>query len=162
MKRLILILATASIMLALVPVASADRPTREFLPAEDSVLEGICPFAVEVHVLANNSYIKTFSDGRQLINGTLKVRLTNLDEPSNSFDANISGPGVQTVSPEGEFELRAKGPWLFFFFPGELGPGDPGFLVLTTGLAILRFDAEGNGSFTHKGGTTTDVCAVLA
>jgi hypothetical protein len=162
MKRLILILTTASIVLALVPVASADKPNREFLPADDAVIEGVCPFAVGADILANNSYIKTFSDGRQLINGTLKVRLTNLDEPSNSLDANISGPGVQTVSPEGEFELRARGPWFFFFLPDELGPGKPGFMILTTGLAILRFDAEGNGSFTHKGGTTTDVCAALA
>jgi hypothetical protein len=162
MKRLILILAIASTMLALVSEASADKPTREFLPADDAVLEGICPFAVEVQVLANNSYIKTFSDGRQLINGTLKVRLTNLDEPSRSLDANISGPGVQRESPEGEFVLRAKGRWLFFFFPGDLGPGEPGALVLTTGLAVLRFDADGNGTFTHNTGTTTDVCAALA
>ena len=160
--KVILILATVSTMLALVPQAVADKPTREFLPADDTVLEGICPFPVGVHFLANNSYIKTFSDGRQLLNGTLKVRLTNLDEPSMALDANISGPGVQRVSPEGEFDLRARGRCVFFFFPGDLGPGEPGFLVLTTGLAVLRFDAEGNGSFTHRGGTTTDVCAALA
>jgi hypothetical protein len=162
MKRLILILTTASIMLALVPVASADKPTREFLPSEDFVIEGICPFAVDVHILANNAFITTFSDGRQLLTGTLKVRLTNLDDPSKSLDVNISGPGVQRVTEEGEFVLKATGRWLFFFSPGDLGPGDPGLLVITTGLAILRVDAEGNFSFTHRTGTTTDVCAALA
>jgi hypothetical protein len=162
MKRLILILTTASIMLALVPVASADKPTREFLPTEGLVIEGICPFAVDIHILANNAFLTTFSDGRQLTSGTLKVRLTNLDDPSKSLDVNISGPGVARVTEEGEFVLKATGRWLFFFFPGDLGPRDPGLLVITTGLAIQRFDAEGNASFTHRTGTTTDVCTALA
>lgn len=162
MKRLIIILTTASFMLALIPVASADRPTREFLPTERLVIEGICPFAVDVQILANNAFLTAFSDGRQLITGTLKVRLTNLDDPSKSRDVNISGPGVQRETEEGEFVLKARGRWLFFFFPGDLGPGDPGRLVITTGLAIQRIDAEGSSSFTHKTGTTTDVCAALA
>ena len=162
MKKLILILTTVATTLVLVPVASADKPTREFLPAEDFVLEDICPFAVEVHFLANNSFITTFSDGSQLITGTLKLRLTNLDDPSKSFDVNVSGPGVQSETPEGEFVLKAEGRWLFFFFPGDLGPGDPGLIAITTGLATLRVDADGNISFTHRGGTTTDVCTALA
>jgi hypothetical protein len=161
-KRAILILIIGLAMSALVPVASADKPTREFLPSEDFVIEGICSFSVDVHILANNSFITTFSDGRQLITGTLKVRLTNLDDPSKSLEVNISGPGVQRVTEEGEFVLMAEGRWLFFFFPGDLGAGDPGFLAITTGLAILRIDTEGNFSFTHRTGTTTDVCVALA
>ena len=65
MKRLILT-PTASIMRG--RSYRWPRPTntnREFLPADDAVIEGVCPFAVGADILANNSYIKTFSDGRQ-------------------------------------------------------------------------------------------------
>ena len=51
------------------------------------------------------------------------MRLTNLDEPSNSLDANISGPGVQTVSPEGEFELERRLPGVLLLPPGRAGAG---------------------------------------
>jgi hypothetical protein len=162
MKKAFLILTSACAMFALSPAASADKPLREFLPAEDLVLEGICPFPVAVNVLTNKEFVTTFSDGRQLITGVFKLRLTNLDDPSKSLDVNVSGPGVITVSEEGELTLRAKGRWLFFFFPGDLGPGEPGLLVITTGLAVLTADAEGNLSFTHRTGTTTDVCTALA
>jgi hypothetical protein len=113
-------------------------------------------------VLANKEFTTTFSDGRQLITGKLKVRLTNLDEPSQSLKVNISGPGVIRVTEEGVFTLKATGRWLFFFFPGDLGPGEPGFMVITTGRAVLRIDAEGSFSFSHSRGTTKDVCAALA
>jgi hypothetical protein len=161
-KRAILILTTALAVSALAPAASANKPVREFLPAEDFVIEGICTFPVGVDILANNEFTTTFSDGRQLFTGVLKVELTNLDNPSKSLEVNISGPGVATMTEEGEFTLKAEGRWLFFFFPGDLGPGDPGLLAVTTGLATLKVDAEGNQSFTHTGGTTTDVCAALA
>jgi hypothetical protein len=117
---------------------------------------------VEYHVLANKEFATTFNDGRQLITGTLKVRLTNLDDPSKSLTVNISGPRVVRVTEQGVFTLKATGRWLFFFFPGDFGPGEPGLMVITTGRAILRIDAEGDFSFSHPRGTTADVCAALA
>jgi hypothetical protein len=125
-RNAILIFITGLAAFALVPVASADKPSREFTPTEDFIIEDVCAFPVEYHVLANNEFTTTFSDGRQLITGKLKVRLTNLDEPSKSLKVNISGPGVIRVTEEGVFTLKATGRWLFFFFPADLGPGEPG------------------------------------
>ena len=162
MRKAILILTAGLAALALVPLASADKPIREFTPIEDFVIEDVCAFPVEYNVLANKEFATTFSDGRQLITGKLKVRLTNLDDPSKSLSVNISGPGVIRVSEEGVFTLKATGRWLFFFFPGDFGPGEPGLMVVTTGRAILRIDADGTFSFSHPRGTTRNVCAALA
>jgi hypothetical protein len=161
-SKAILTFITGLAVLALVPVASADKPTREFTPIEDFVVEDVCAFPVEYHVVANKEFATTFSDGRQLVTGKLKVRLTNLDDPSKSLTVNISGPGVIRVSEDGVFTLKATGRWLFFFFPGDFGPGEPGFMVVTTGRAVLQIDAEGTFSFSHPRGTTRDVCTALA
>ncbi len=161
MKRLILVLLTVLVG-SLPPAASAEKPIREFFPASDTVLEGICAFPVEEQVLVNKEYTITFADGRQLVTGVLKVRLTNVDDPSKSLDLNISGPGVITPTEGGGFVLKASGTWLLFFAPGDLGPDEPGQLLLVTGLSILEVDAEGNLSFTQKAGTDTDLCAALA
>lgn len=158
MSRLIAFIAVAIGAAVLAGSAGADRPVRTFLPADDLVLAGICPFDVELTFLANEEFETVFSDGRTLITGTLKARLTNLAS-GNSIDVNISGPGVITETAD-TFEVKAEGRWLFFFFPGDLGPGSAGVLVLTSGLAFLRGDASGL-SFTPAR-NTTDVCAALA
>ena len=72
--------------------AGADRPTREFLPQDDGVISGACAFDVGLEILSNNAYETTFSDGRTLVTGTLKVRLTNLTPGSGkSIGLNASG-----------------------------------------------------------------------
>lgn len=147
--------------LLLAPAATADKPLRFFLPADDSVLSGVCPFDLGVDVLVNNEFGTVFSDGRFLITGTFKVELTNLGDPGQSMTANVSGPGVITPTPDGGFVLKAEGPWFFFFFPGDLGPGSPGVGLITKGLSLLAVDGSGNLSF-RPAHNTTDVCAELA
>jgi hypothetical protein len=75
---------------------------------------------------------------------------------------NIPGPGPITTTSDGGSLLTAQGPWLFIFAPGDLGPVTPGMLVQTTGKATLLTNPDGSQVFTHNGGTTTDVCALLA
>jgi len=41
-KRLIAILLGVVLTLLLAPAASADKPVREFLPAQDFTLTGVC------------------------------------------------------------------------------------------------------------------------
>ena len=92
--------ATTFAMLALlamivVPVAAADKPTREFVPApsEFTLDASICGFDVLVEVLTNKEYAITFSNGMTTVVGPLSVRLTNLDDPTQSIVLNIPGPG---------------------------------------------------------------------
>jgi hypothetical protein len=55
-KRLIAILMGVVLTLLLAPAASADRPVREFLPAEDFTLTGVCAFPVREEVTTNNEF----------------------------------------------------------------------------------------------------------
>jgi hypothetical protein len=144
----------ALVALIAVPVGAADKPTREFAPApsEFTLDASICGFDVLVEVLRNKQYAITFSNGMTTVVGALSVRLTNLDEPTQSIVLNIPGPGFLDESG-----LTATGPWLFFFFPGDLGPGSPGALAYTVGR--VRLDDSG---FHLLAGRQVDLCAALA
>ena len=136
-----------------VPVAAASRPDIEPVPAEDFTLPAdICGFDVSVDILANKEKAITFSDGSTMVTGALKMRLTNLGDPTRSIVLNVPGPGRFSESG-----LKATGPWLFFFFPGDLGEGSPAILAYTTGR--VRIDDAG---FHQLGGTRTDLCPLLA
>jgi hypothetical protein len=134
--------------------AGGAKPTRVFLPAADFTITGSCPFDVNVTVLANKEYTITYSDGTTRITGTLKVRLTNASEPSNSIDLNVSGPGLITPGSNGSVTVEASGAWLLFF---------PGILSYAVGHNVFSVAANGNLiSFSTQEGTRTDLCAVLA
>ena len=77
-----------------VPVAAADKPTREFVPApsEFTLDASICGFDVLVEVLTNKEYAITFSNGMTTVVGPLSVRLTNLDDPTQSIVTQHSWP----------------------------------------------------------------------
>jgi len=159
-KRLIAILLGVVLVLLLAPAASADKPVREFLPAGDFTLTGVCAFPVGIEVTTNKEFITTFSDGRQLITGAFKVRVTNLDS-DESLDLNISGPGVITENSDGSVTLEAHGPWMIWFFPGDLGPGSPGRLFVNNGNFVETFSAAGL-TIDKQTGSQQDICAALA
>src|SRR5205085_351800 len=104
---------------------------------------------------------KVFSDGHTLVTGVLKVTLTNTTT-AKSIDLNISGPGTFTPLPGGESVSKSVGPWLFFFPANQLGPGSPPMLIRTTGQVTLLNHADGTQTFIQKGGTSTDMCPLLA
>lgn len=165
MKRSIALAVLVSIALlsAVVP-ASAVKPIREFLPLEDEVVTGICEFDLGITVLENNSHITTFFDQegnitKQLITGRLVVELSN-EQTGASTVANISGPGTVTFSDDTEV-LESVGPWLQLFFPGDLGAGEPGMALLTTGRFVVEFGPDGV-SILEQSGRVVDVCALLS
>jgi hypothetical protein len=164
--RLALLPLAALALWAFAPTAAAEKPLKFPLTAGPVDLPAdICGFVVHEEILANNASGKIFANGTFALSGTFKVRLTNLDEPTNTLDVNISGPGRFIPNPDGTTSLRAEGRSLFFFFPGELSAGSPGALILTTGLVTELFDATFNvvpGSFSHPRGTEIDICAALA
>ncbi len=162
MKRVcVFIGAIVLATLALAPAATAVQPERFFLPAADTVLSGPCAFDVGLEILSNKEFVTVFSDGHFLITGVFKVRLTNLSDPSKSMDVNISGPGAFTPTPDGGLIIEAHGKWLFWFFPGNLGPGSPGMLLLTNGLTTEVFDGNGDIVSFKPARNTTDACAAL-
>ena len=162
MKRILVILCVLGLAsLTFVLAASAGKPDRFFLPTSDTVLSGPCSFDVNYEVLGNKEYGIAFSDGRLLITGSFKVRLTNLSS-SKSLDVNISGPGIIRFGDDGSLSVTAWGNWLFFFLPGMFGPGTPGQLLLTSGLTTEVLDANGNVVSWNPPNKTTDACALLS
>src|SRR6059058_1927950 len=104
------IVVAALLAAAFAAPAYASPPTREpvQLP-QTSTVEGICPFTVQVDVLVNRETITTFSNGRQLITGTVKDRLTNVSEPEHSILLNASGPATLVPQNDGTVILTGRG-----------------------------------------------------
>jgi hypothetical protein len=153
MRKPISLVALLLVAAVLAPAAAADKPTKVPVPSDDFIIPPtICGFEVGVEILADKGKALIFDDGSMMITGSLKVRLTNLGAPTQSIALNIPGPGRFDES-----SLTATGPWLFFFLPGDLGPGTPAILAYTTGR--VRVDDTG---FHLLAGRRTDLCPLLA
>jgi hypothetical protein len=127
---------------AIAPVAGAGKPAREFVPAEDIIIEGSCAFEVGAHVIANNEYGITFSNGATLVTGALKITVTNLSDPSKSVTLSIPGPGLFTSTSSGGLSIDAYGPWLSFY---------PDVLMYATGRSLFHVSPAGEFSLSQKG-----------
>jgi hypothetical protein len=152
MHRLVVALAVVLTSGLAAPAALADKPIKEPVPAPPFfTVTGSCSFDVRIDFLANQEFSKTFTSAKQIITGRLVVRVTNLEDPSNSRVLNISGPGKEDISDPSTFNL--SGSSLVFF---------PGVLVLTHGPVSLTFDEDGNvTSFTQTSQSSVDLCRVL-
>jgi hypothetical protein len=165
-SRLLALLTGAAALIAVAaPSALGDKPIRfELGPPPPTLPADICGFPITVETLSINQTGMIFSNGVFAATGTLKVRLTNATDPTNSVDLNISGPGRLIPQADGATLLMAEGLSLFFFLPGQMNPGSPGALLITDGLVTELIDANGNvvpGSFNPRG-HVEDVCALLS
>jgi hypothetical protein len=136
--------------------AVGDPPTRSpvVYPSEPFVLGDFCGFPVQATILANNQTQTVYSDGRQTVRGTLKVRLTNTTN-DKSIDANISGPVTFTPNGDGSFTAVFGGRSLIF-------PNDMNVMFISSGRVIMRVNREMTFfSLMSVVGTTFDVCAAL-
>src|SRR5262249_13698959 len=145
-------LAAAVGALALVPAAAAGQPAKDSFTQDSFVISGSCAFDVNLDVVAGKESVKTFSDGRQLITGQLKVQLTNTDNPQKSLTVNISGPGFAALNAPSTATSRGS----------SLGPV-PGQLLLVHGRVQLDLDADGNlTGFTITSASAAALCPALA
>jgi len=162
--RKFLVILVAVLPLLFASPATAEKPSRFPLVAEGFTATDVCAFPVRLDLLLNNQSVIEFADGRTTITGHFVSRLTNLNDPSKTLVVEASGPIFILPNPDGTFTLKATGQNIIFFFPGDLGPGEPGGIFLIRGLTLEQFDADFNfvvGSFTHQG-DMQDLCAVLA
>jgi hypothetical protein len=164
MKRLVVLLPLAALFAVAAP-ASANAPDRVYVPTADlGPTTGICAFPVQITVLANNGYFTTFYDKagnvtKGLSSGHITVRITNVST-GYSVTRNITGPGFWTFTSNG-LTIRAEGPWLFVFFPGEVVSGAPGRLLYTTGRVFFS-PSSSPETWRIVGGTVEDLCVTLA
>jgi hypothetical protein len=154
MRKLLTALAVATAAVSvLAPVASAIPPTHEPISFPDRTFTGQCSFDVHREVLVNRSVLTTFSNGNQLTTGTFKERLTNLST-GKFIDVNASGPILAVFHEDGSSTEFLRGRQ--FVRPFNQ-------LLITTGGVIVERDAAGViVGFTQVGGTSQDVCELLA
>lgn len=159
MKRTGLFL-TLALLALFTTTATAGKPLKEPLPPPEDAIHPaglVCPFALGEEVLSDRGKSITFSDGSQLVTGTLKEKLTNLDT-GESIVVNVSGPGKFTV--EGDvLHVFGRGAWLLLATADE--PGGPGALFVH---GHIRFDVDlltGAPSNLQVRGTIRDLCEVL-
>ena len=158
MKRAALLLAMA---LAAITAQStlAAKPIREVLPSGPFTYPPeICGFEVFEDPIANKGKQLTFSDGSQLVSGTFKARLTNL-ETGESILVNASGPGKITVEDD-VLTVNARGPWLIALAPGE--PTGPGIFYYTGRTTFTVDLIEGVLTSITSTSTRRDICAELS
>lgn len=158
--------AVVAIGLILVLVAAtsawADRPTRFPLGPTDGTLEGVCSFPLGFTDVQNTQVVKIFSDGRTTITGAYKSRVTNLTTGKSVV---VNAPGKITLipNPDGTLTTIGTGRLLFYFLPGELGPGKPGALLYLSGRIVELTTPDYSQFFSvrHKG-TVENLCETLA
>jgi hypothetical protein len=162
----LVVVVLAACTAALVPAANAAKPIRNpfVAPPPTTFPAGlVCPFEVFVEAVENKQTETVFSDGTIKVTGFFSTRVVNTE---NDEELMLVSGGSVRLSPEGaNLRVEIRGPIIFFFFPGDAGPGDTSvgrsyyFHGHTSGL----FDPSTfvGFSFEHHG-EATDLCAALA
>jgi hypothetical protein len=144
----------------LAPSALAQKPVKEPFASEPLEFPAgdVCPFPVLIEPVASNQSIKTFPDGRMLVTGRGRERVTNLDS-GESIVVTTSGSLLITPLPNGDLRLVARGQALFFLLPQDVG--GPGLIRMRGRLVeVLDPEADAITAFRLRG-QRTDVCAQL-
>jgi len=164
MRRGILLFLTVLIGLAVVPAATANKPTREIIPApDDRVITGQCTFPVLGHI-DGNEIDTTFTDktGNPIkLLGVFPgntLTLTNLDT-SKSITVGATGSFQLRVEPDGSGTGMVTG--LGAWPDGNPVTGEPG-IWYQSGRVTATFDAEGNTTSIKSTGKLVNLCTQLA
>jgi hypothetical protein len=153
--RLLFVFAIVAVSAVLVPVASADRPSKEPAPFPPTLTGQFCAdFMVQVNLVVNEEFVITFGSGRAIVAGRFILEVINL-ETGESVTVNVSGPVFFDASGE---SVVLRGNSLMFGEAGDFGPGTRATVVVTSGTATFLNDVPG---YTLQG-TSRDLCAELA
>jgi hypothetical protein len=163
MRRGLLPLSTVLIGLAVVPVATANKPTREFNPVQDDmVISGQCAFPVLAHI-AGGEIVTNFTDKagnlvKQIVVFPANtVTLTNLDS-GRSITRVATGSFQGRAHLDGSVSFKITGHGAF---AGNPITGEPGVWYLS-GRLFANFDADENLTSTGSTGNLVDLCPRLA
>jgi len=164
MRRGILLFLTVLIGLAVVPAATANKPTREIIPApDDRVITGQCTFPVLGHI-DGKEIDTTFTDktGNPIkLLGVFPgntLTLTNL-VTSKSITVGATGSFQLRVEPDGSGTGMVTG--LGAWPDGNPVTGEPG-IWYQSARVTATFDAEGNTTSIKSTGKLVNLCTQLA
>lgn len=160
-------LAVTASLVVFAGAAQAAKPERgpaTSPPSFDFPAGVVCSFPVHAEAVENRQTATIFSNGKTFITGFFLALVRNEAEPANELT--LVASGHQQITPAGEnILLQTHGPILFFFFPGDAGPGDQsvGRTYLISGNTEVLVDPE---TFTFVEfsytGHARDICAELA
>jgi hypothetical protein len=163
MRRGFLLLSTVLVALAVVPAATANKPTREIIPApDDRVISDQCTFPVLGHI-EGSEIDTTFTDKAGNPVKLLGVfpgntlTLTNLDT-GKSITLGATG-SFHRVKPDGSGSAMVTG--LGAWPDGNPITGEPG-IWYQSGRVSATFDAEGNTTSIKSTGKLVNLCIQLA
>jgi hypothetical protein len=164
--RVTLVVVLAACTAAFVPAADSAKPIRNpfVAPPPTTFPEGmVCPFEVFAETVENRQTETTYSDGTTKITGFFSTRVVNTE---NDKELTLVSGGSVRLSLEGaNLRVEVRGPIIFFFFPGDVGPGDVSvgrtyyFHGYTS--AVVDLSTFVGLTFEHHG-EATDLCAALA
>lgn len=98
--KLLFVVAIAAVSAVLVPVASADKPSKEPAAFPPGLTGQFCAdFMVQVDLVVNEEFTITFGSGRAIVAGRLILEVINLDT-GESVTVNVSGPVFFDASGE--------------------------------------------------------------
>jgi hypothetical protein len=170
LRRSILVISASllAIVLATGPVAAA-KPDRSFTGSPEGGITfaagELCDFGIQMDFLVNREYLTTFFDKdgnvvRDNFTGSLRVRITNLDDPTRSIDLDVGGPGGDRYAADGTATDSFHGHGLPLWPATDTHPA---VFVATRGNFVYLVDADFNLLGTVKSaGRSADVCAMLA
>ena len=163
MKRFTLVGTLVVAALAVAPPATANKPTREIIPApKDRVITGQCTFPVRGHI-EGREIDTTFTD-----KAGNPVKLLGVFPGNTLTLTNLETGKSITLGATGSFQLRGKpdgsgsgkvtghGAWP----DGNPVTGEPG-IWYQSGRVSATFDAEGNTTSIKSTGKLVDLCARL-
>ena len=163
MRRGLQLLSTVLLALAVAPVATADKPTREVNPVQDDmVIAGQCAFPVLAHIdggeIVTNFTNKAGNLVKQIVVFPANtVTLTNLDS-GKSITRVATGSFQGRARPDGSVSFKITGHGAF---AGNPITGEPGVWYLS-GRLFANFDADENLTSTGSTGNLVDLCPRLA
>jgi hypothetical protein len=163
MRRALLLLSMTLGGLAVAPLATADKPIRELIPApDDIVITGQCAFPVLAHI-EGTEVDTTFvdKDGNPIrLLGTFPGNMLTLTRvgTSKSLTLPATGSFQLRANPDGTASamITGQGP----SFPNPI-TGEPGIWYLS-GRLTATLDADGNATSMKNTGQLVDLCLALA
>jgi hypothetical protein len=162
MHRGLLLLSMVLLALAVAPLAAANKPAQEIIPApDDVVLADQCAFPVLAHIEGGEIDTTFFDKAGNItkLHGVFPgqtLTATNLDTgksitvvDAGSFQARAASDGSVTV------KITGHGPIPNFV------TGESGLWYLNSGQVLLTFDADGNLTSVRSTGNLVDLCTRL-
>ena len=146
------------------PALAKGPVTEPVIPQPDATFEGLCPFPVRFAEVDSAQFITTWPNGKMRIEGPTWTRVTNTTTRESRL---LDTSATITVTPHGDGSttVRADGRSLFYFFPGDLGAGQPGVLWWMSGVFVERFLFDPEFSLISQNqirGTREDLCQTMA